>query len=141
MKVLDCTLLAYEGSIFRAYVSVLKQLGYKAKRVVKLYNGHHRWPCVPRCLKQIYWSNKEALEHNFYPQLFLKNAAFTQSIVKPILKKYALPADFFEVFGLPIRMPKNAFIVILRKRDGKANACLRYCNPLVPKRTCLRVVV
>lgn len=72
MKVLDCTLLAYEGSIFRAYVSVLKQLGYKAKRVVKLYNGHHRWPYVPKCLKQTYLSTKEALEHNFYPQLFLK---------------------------------------------------------------------
>lgn len=116
MKVLDCTLLAYEGPIFRAYLSVLKQLGYKVKRVVRLYNGHHRWPWIPNGLKQAYCANKEALEHNFYPQQFLKNAALSRSICQPIVKKYAFPADFFDIFG-----KKNLFT------DAYAEECI-YCD-------------
>ena len=55
MKILNCTVLAYEGPILRAYLSVIKNLGYKVKRVIKLYNGYPKLRWLPQILRNSFF--------------------------------------------------------------------------------------
>ena len=64
MKTLDCTVLAYEGPILRAYLSVIKNLGYKVKRVIKLYNGHQKLQWLPSFLRNPFLYSQESLSNN-----------------------------------------------------------------------------
>lgn len=99
MKLLNCTILAYEGPILRAYLSVLKQLGYKAKRIIKLYNGHNKLRLFPKFLRDALLFNQEALRNNYWPIHFLKEQKLSNNIIAEIISKYNFDTGFFDLFG------------------------------------------
>lgn len=101
MKTLDCTILAYEGPIFRAYLSVLRQLGCKVKRIVKLYNGKGKFRWLPKFLRNIFLYNQESLRNNYWPAFFYKNKELFDPIAKEILQRYSLNEDFFYLLVKP----------------------------------------
>ncbi len=101
MKTLNCTILAYEGPIFRAYLSILHQLGYKAKRIIKLYNGQNKFKWLPKFLRHPFLYNQEALRNNFWPKFFYKNKVIFEPIKKEVLKVYGLNVDFFDLLIKP----------------------------------------
>ncbi|MDR1255185.1 MAG: hypothetical protein LBJ78_04160 [Puniceicoccales bacterium] len=99
MKTLDITVLAHEGPIYRAYMSIFNALGYKVKRIIKLYNGHNKLRWLPR-----YWRNnllyiKEALSNNYWPIYFIKRKEIFEPIQQTILQNYHLPNTFFNLFS------------------------------------------
>lgn len=67
MKLLDCTVLAYEGPILRAYLSIINALGYKVKRIVQLYNGNRKLRWLPKKLREPFLFSREALRNNYWP--------------------------------------------------------------------------
>ncbi len=99
MKRIDLTILAYEGPIYRAYLSVLSALGYKAKRLIKLYNGKNKLRWLPSCLRNPLLYNKEALSNNYWPNHFLRKKALSENITKTITEAYNLPRSFFDLLG------------------------------------------
>lgn len=99
MKTLDCVILAYEGPILRAYLSVLSALGYRAKAVVKLFNGKRRLRYFPSKMRHALLFNREALANNYWPISFSKKRDFKENVCAPILTHYNLSSDFFDLFG------------------------------------------
>lgn len=99
MKTLDCTVLAYEGPILRAYLSVIKNLGYKVKRVIKLYNGHQKLQWLPSFLRNPFLYSQESLSNNYWPIKFFKDKALSQNITKTIVENYKLDPTFFDLIG------------------------------------------
>lgn len=99
MKILDCIILGYEGPIFRAYLSVIRSLGYKVKKIIKLYNGHEKLCWLPNCFRNALLFSKETLHNNYWPIKFLSNKDVTSNMTNHIIDKYGLDSHFFSLFG------------------------------------------
>lgn len=99
MKILNCTVLAYEGPILRAYLSVIKNLGYKIRRVIKLYNGHKKLRWLPNVLRDPFLFSQESLSNNYWPSKFFKDKKLSQSILESTIENYSLDTNFFDLIG------------------------------------------
>ena len=99
MKNLYCTVLAYEGPILRAYLSVIKNLGYKVNKVIKLYNGHQKLQWLPQILRNPFLFSQESLINNYWPIKFFKDKKLSQNIINSIIENYNLGIDFFDLIG------------------------------------------
>ena len=99
MKILDCIVLAYEGPILRAYLSVIKNSGYKVKKVIKLYNGHQKLQWLPQILRNPFLFSQESLSNNYWPIKFFKDKNLSQNIISSIIENYNLYANFFDLIG------------------------------------------
>lgn len=97
MKLLNCTVLAYEGPILRAYLSVINALGYKVKRIVQLYNGDCKLCWLPKKLREPLLFSREALRNNYWPLKFMRDKEYT-SLIDCVTDAYELGALFFSSF-------------------------------------------
>lgn len=99
MKTLNLTILAYEGPIYRAYLGTLHLLGYKVKRLIKLYNGNNQLRWLPKKLRDTFLYTQESLKHNYWPRHFISQRSVFEPIQKTILESYQLPKSFFDSFS------------------------------------------
>ena len=99
MKTLDCVILAYEGPILRAYLSVFRELGFRAKCIVKFYDGHNKLHWIPKFLRNSLLFNQESLRNNYWPIHFLKDKQLSNNVTEELIKRYNLGANFFDLFG------------------------------------------
>ena len=97
MKLLNCTILAYEGPILRAYLSVINALGYKVKRIVKLYNGNRKLRWLPKKLRDPLLFSWEALRNNYWPLKFIRNKEYAL-LIGYVTDAYKLEPSFFSNF-------------------------------------------
>ena len=102
IKTLNLTILAYEGPIYRAYLSTLHLLGYRAKRLIKLYNGHKYLRWLPRKLRDPFLYLQESLRNNYWPKYFMGQKNVFEPIKHIISQNYELPETFFDTFNQKI---------------------------------------
>ena len=97
MKLLNCTVLAYEGPILRAYLSVINTLGYKVKRIVQLYNGNRKLRWLPKKLREPLLFSREALRNNYWPLKFMRSKEY-KTLIDCVTDAYKLGVSFFSSF-------------------------------------------
>ena len=97
MKLLDCTVLAYEGPILRAYLSVINALGYKVRRIVPLYNGNRKLRWLPKKLREPLLFSREALRNNYWPLKFMQSKEY-KTLIDCVMDAYKLGVSFFSSF-------------------------------------------
>jgi hypothetical protein len=99
MKTLNLTILAYEGPIYRAYLSTLRALGYRAKRLIKLYNGRNRLSWLPRRIRDPFLYTQESLANNHWPRYFIRQKNVFEPIKRTIINNYQLSEYFFDILN------------------------------------------
>ena len=97
MKLLNCTVLAYEGPILRAYLSVINALGYKVRRIVQLYNGNRKLRWLPKKLREPLLFSREALRNNYWPLKFMRSKEY-KTLIDCVMDAYKLGSTFFSNF-------------------------------------------
>ncbi|MBU2895100.1 hypothetical protein [Vibrio hepatarius] len=84
-KILDLTVLFYEGPIARAYLEVLKSLGYRPKKIIELVSQYDlitKKPvgrCLPKFFRTNYSSYKQRKQIHYWAQNYLKKSTKTIS--------------------------------------------------------------